>query len=649
MELLNKQSQLNVQSRVGLERVDVDAISLTNFDVYKDGGFFYIIFKVSMTNVSEQNHPLGAVDVAVHLQLCLAREVKDMPVWLNSRDQKMQITEQDGRARICFIQTKDGVEKCQTRTLDLMSVEGLRKKLAAYIAHSLHDLVVELSNPEHRFAWAAINHIDCEKSDIVYHENLGKNDDFVTSSLVNSKNNTLSTNDTGTFVNRNGKFAATVVDGGTENLIARCVPLRELPVYSAAVTAAAMHVVEHGILLCGLQGENLYALFVETVKLLLNAHNIKIEPAQWPQFKGLVLFRENGVPSQFSYSSNGIASVTALPDDGSTIEPEVLRASTIRDRAVLHVSIDVYKFFVSKDDFELQSKLALPEKLELLKKLRRPKRVASFDQLKLSEKTKLVDALNSEKEELATKLREPTQFDFLGKVELSKKMWVSGPLSSSEKFSLSKKLWSSEPLEQQEIDKVLNKVKLSEKSDQVAKLEKLELPQTDLERKQTELRFLKSNFDARKKEVYEMVMQREMVANKLERNLKQAETDLKKKQEGVTQLEINLGIKQAKMAQPEELHLIKTELGIKKEEVIALKNDILMQQREVTALARQQQFIDKELKKQQPMDDIIAQRYSERIKKGLEREDQMFKRKKEEVRTAIQVELEEWASKFSVL
>jgi len=800
MELVKKQSQLNAQSQVDPVHVAADSISLTNFDVYKDGGFFYVIFKVSMKKSSEENQPLGAVDVAVHLQLCLASEVKGLPVWLNSRDQKMYVTEQDRRVQICFIEMKDGVEKRHTHTLDVMSLEALRNKLAAYIAYTLSDTVVELSNPSHCFAWVAINCIDGEKSEIVYHENLGKNDDFVTSSLANSQNNTLSTNDTGTIVNRDGKFAATVVDGGTENLIGRCVPLLELPVYSALVTTAAMHVVEHGILVCGLQRENLHALFLVTVKLLLNAHNIKIEPAQWPQFKGLVLFKEDGVPSQFSYSSNGIASVTALPDDGSPIEPQVLTATNIRDRAVLRVSIDVYKFFVSKDDFELflipknsgrylntestyqsrlasaknarsqlirnksaysyrgfnylekeanleiekieeemrkpevikaeqqrilknktvgilinpsliefaeeygcgggrdlpdikffqaenlvdswekskialvkkqnevaklqqlrpkkseeeaeielQKELALPHKLELLKRLSQPKRAASFDQIKLSEKTKLVNSVNAEKEELSRKLREPNQFDFLGKVELSKKMWVSGPLSSSEKFNLSKKLWSSEPLQEQEIEIVLNKVRLSEKSDQVEKLEKLELPQTNLELKQKELRALKNNFNARKKEVYEMVMQRELVANKLERNLKQAETDLKKKQEELAQLKIDLGIKQKEMTQPEQLQRIKTELEIKKKEVGLLKIEIVRQQQEVTDIAEQQEVIDKKLKQQQAIDDILAQRYSERIQKGLDREGLMFKRKKEAIRAEIQVELEARASKFDVL
>jgi hypothetical protein len=574
---------------------------------------------------------------------------------------------------------------------------------------------------------------------------LSANYDFVTASIGNSKDDM--TNDTGTVVVRDDMCVATVVDGGANAVANRSIPLVKLPTYSAVLTTAAMHTVKHGVLILGLKDENLHAFFRLTVKLLLSACDIHVKRDQLPDWTGVVLYRQDGVPKKFVYTSAVVnkPGVTDIPDDGREIKAELLTATkNVKDRNVLRVSIDIDKFFIGKDDFalfsipessprylnvqskyksqyELQLNTAKSELVELKEQLRssasgkdygetsekieqkklaiqklekemdsptvqeyerqrilnnrtagvlikhpiiefaeeyegdrhtpdvkfnhylsevkslgnlkislleKQNAVQQFNQLKSSRKFKLEERLRlaeeleqSEKSELSQKLGQIETFEASEKLALSKKLWFSEELEQSEKLAFSKKLWLSEKWEPSEIDTVVEKIKLSDKAELSEKLKKLEepkLPRSELDIKLNQVKRLERDFKKQKKAVYELAMRRENVLSKLQKNLEQLKEELRTKQEEAAQLA--------------KIESQKPDYELKQKQVQLLQNKISMQQKEVDAILKQQKIIDKKLSNQQGMDEALAQRESEHVKKELKIKVDQVKEKEQKER-----------------
>jgi hypothetical protein len=358
MELNNK---VDVRSQVDLKP---SLVKPDDFDAYQEGGFFCQALHTKMWATTDKNQQPRFVDadVIVHLMLCEKKEAKAIPVWRNNKDHQMNVTDNNGKAQVEFIEEKNASEKEIARSSSLpllMSVDQLQNKLAENIAYGLDKTVGELSKPRYCLAWA-----EDQDNTTSYKTNLNQPYAFVTSTITNSEFNT---NDTGTLINCDGKFAATVVDGGDNNDKDRVFPRIQLPIFSAIITTAAMHAVEYGALY-GLCDEYVQKLFNVTVKLLLSSRNIYLEPDQLPGFKVVVLYEQDGIPKIFA-NVNGKQRDIEILGNSLSLLLDLSASKDVEGRGVLHVAVDVNKYFIGEDDFMIYS---APEKSSLSKLVENP-------------------------------------------------------------------------------------------------------------------------------------------------------------------------------------------------------------------------------------------------------------------------------------
>jgi len=594
-------------------------------------GFFARIFeelKIWMNpNESRQQ---SVLDEVVHLRLCEIHGVEgahiSIPISVNNKERILHLQETNGIALIYFTDannSNNNGSKAQIEGLRSLGIgfADLREKLAAQIAHTLNDSVNELSKPLHCLAWVEIQSSNGNDTNITHHENLNPDyANFVEINVGNSEDKTLTTTDTGTVIKRDSRLAATLVDGGVNKLINRSIPLVKLPIYSAIITTAAMHTVERGVLMLGLNDNELQMFFFETVKLLLQAQSIELALQDWPAFNGVVFYQEAGlcgVHKKLEYGTDEVGEHTVkvnvsetVPVEGFNMENkrvQLTAANKANDHNALHISIDIVAFIVGRDDFTIiplspsssRYKYVKPSSTSTSAQLE-----PHVDEIKKQKKPSTLDEQKREiqcsKERRAEKRRILTN--------------STADICIGDITALAEKYESSEEKFEQQISAIKKlqrpKIRLLETQHNLAQLEKSGCSELEFKQKQHEVQMLKDAIFAEQKKVLGMLHQRDIVQEKLKKNLDQLKKELEQKQNDP---------------------LIQEEPEKTQQQLQTLEKEVLKQQKKVAKILKKKEAIDQELDKQKKVDEVLAHRHSEEIK-------QKFEAKIEEARIKEQQE-----------
>lgn len=593
--------------------------------------FFDRIFgglKVGTGINPDENQQRAVLDEVVHLCLCeiqgSGRTLISVPVLINNKKHTLLLQEMNGIAVIGFAEENNGnnhaskAQLANLRSLD-MSFAELKEKLAAQIAHALSDSVEELSTPSHCLAWAEMKPVEENKTEITYHENLNPDyADFAEISVGNSEDKSLTTTDTGTMTKCDGMLATTVVDGGVQKLMNRSVPLVQLPAYSAVITTAELHTVERGILTLGLEGERLQTFFFETVKLLLQAQKIDIDLDEWPAFNGVVFYQEAGVfgvhkKVEFGNDVAGVKVnvVDTVPDEGFNKGNKyayLTATRNVEDHVALHVSIDVFKFVAGKDDFivfPLSGNSSRYRHVESPYPREIAKLNLNFVETKEEKKHRLLVEQKKERAiqraEKSRILTNNTADIFVTELKEFAEEYDGLEFHPDEKFN-------------QHIQAIKDlkgpKIRLLEKQNELAQLEKLSSSEPKLVQAQEEVQLLNNKIFVQQKKVLDILVQRDRVQEKLEKNLLQLKKELEQKKN--------------ELVIPEKSEQ-------QQHEVQALQNEVFKQQKKVDAILKKKKILIQELDKQKKIDETLAQRDAEKIKKELARKiDQVRSEEKKE-------------------
>lgn len=329
------------------------------FANYEDNDFFGTILnrKISVGINTEQKEQPRALDELVYMRLCEITELEtaqiSIPVLIDNQPHQFVLNGNNGKTQILLANGKVAANK-----EFIICVAELKKRLAAHVAHTLHESVSKLTGDPYCLAWVEATPLAENKTAFAFHIKQNQEyADLAIFSVLNSKGELPATADTGTMIKDDGLFATTVVDGSTTLACNRSIPIQNLPTYSAIITSAAMHTMRNGILVHGLDGDNLQTFFVELIKLLLSAHGMPAGIEHCPAFKGVVLFEQR----YFAYAYDGhhviVENLSSITDNNQPIDIEPLTATeNTKNREVLQVDIDVasylFKDELQKEDFE---------------------------------------------------------------------------------------------------------------------------------------------------------------------------------------------------------------------------------------------------------------------------------------------------------